>query len=127
MSLRILLIVIGAVTLVFGLFFLLAPDTAIQEFQTGVPDAALRLSTRELGGGLISLTVINWLSSTDKGSRALRAVIAGNILYFLFNTGLDFTESFPATEIWYGVTILKVVFILALGYFLVTWKEPARA
>lgn len=122
MSIRILLIIVGVVSMVFGLFFLLAPEMAIEEFQVGTADAPLRLTIRELGGALISLAVINWLSVGDKGTKVLRGVAAGNILFFLFNTGLDFTESFPKTGLWYAVTVLKVAFILALSYSLLASK-----
>src|SRR5689334_5428874 len=97
MSLRIWLIAASIISLIFGLYFLLLPDEAIREFQAGEPGDALRLSIRELGGALISVAVIDWLASSDKGSKALRAVLAGNIVFFLFNTGLDFTATFPAT------------------------------
>ena len=122
MSIRILLIIVGVVSMVFGLFFLLEPEMAIEEFQVGSADAPLRLAIRELGGALISLAVIDWLSAADKGSRALRGVVTGNILFFLFNTGLDFTESFPKTGLWYAVTIVKIAAILALGYSLFASK-----
>ena len=125
MSLRILLMVVGAVSMVFGLFFLIAPEAAIEEFQVGTPSALLRLSICEIGGALVSIAVIDLFSASDKASKALRGVVAGNILFFLFNTGLDFTETFPKTGLWYVVTILKSVFILALTYFLFAskWSE----
>lgn len=127
MSLRILLIVISAVALVFGLYFLLAPDTAIAEFQVGSPEPALRLTVREIGGALISLAAIDWLCRNDRGSPALRAVLVGNVVFFLFNTGLDFTAPFPATAMWYAVTGLKIAFILALLYHLVRGTGRAAA
>jgi hypothetical protein len=46
-------------------------------------------------------------------------------LFFLFNTGLDFTESFPKTGLWYAVTILKIAYMRALRHSLFASKRAA--
>ena len=127
MSLRIVLIASGVVGALFGLFFLIAPDAAIQSFQLGASDVPSRLFARAEGSGLISLAVVNFIASTDRGSAALRGVVAGNLLAHIFGIAIDFTETFPKTGGWWVGFAVHVIFIAAFGYYLINWNRMAKA
>jgi hypothetical protein len=62
MSLRIVLIVAGVLALLFGAYFLFWTDQAIQSFELGASDVAGRLFSRNLGGALICLGIINLIA-----------------------------------------------------------------
>ena len=127
MSLRIVLIASGIVAILFGAFFLLAADTAIQSFELGSSDVASRLFARVFGGTLISLGIVNFLASADQGSPALRAIVVGNLLIHAFGIAVDFTETFPKTGGWWVGLAIHVIFIAAFGYYLVNWSKAAKA
>ena len=123
MFLRIVLIAAGIIAGLFGLFFLIAPDAAIQSFQLGASDVPSRLFGRAEGGSLIAFAVINFMSSTDRGSAALRGVVVGNLLGHISGIGIDFTETFPKTGGWWVGLVIHIVFIVAFGYALVNWQK----
>lgn len=128
MGLRIVLIASGIFGLIFGLFFLFAPDKAIEAFQLGTSDVASRLFGRSAGAALFSVGIMNLIASRDPGgSRALRGVLVLNLLLHLFGIGVDFTESFPKTGGWMVGTIVHVVFIVAFGWYLAKWREGEPA
>ena len=127
MSLRIVLIVAGILALLFGVYFLFWADQAIQSFELGASDVASRLFGRSLGVALISLGVVNLMSSADIGSTALRAVVVGNIVVHVLSPIVDVTEAFPWTAgRWVGLAI-HVVLIVAFGYYLMNWNKVATA
>jgi hypothetical protein len=127
MSLRIVLIVAGIVGILFGAYFLAWPDQAIQSFEIGAPDLAGRLFGRALGVSLITVGIINLMSTADIGSPALRAVVVGNILIHLLNPIVDMIEPFPWTAgRWVGLAV-HAIFIVAFGYYLLNWGRVTAA
>jgi hypothetical protein len=127
MFLRITLIASGVVAAIIGLFLLLGADAAIQSFQLGTSDVASRLFARVFGGALVSVAIMNFIASADRGSSAgLRAVAVANVLFHVFGIATDFTETFPKTGGWWAGMAAHVIFILAFGYCLVNWSKVTR-
>jgi hypothetical protein len=128
MSLRVVLIASGVIGLLFGLMFLLVPDMAIQNFQLGTADVASRLFGRSEGAALVSVALMNFIASRDRGgSWALRGVLAANLLLHIFGIGVDFTEAFPKTGGWWVGTIIHLIFIAAFAWYLAKWREGEPA
>ncbi len=127
MTLRLILIVSGAVAILFGLFFLLGAESAIQSYNLGGSTLPARLFARATGASLVTLGVIDILASSDRGSPALRAIVIGNLLVHVLSLGVDFSESYArSASIWVSF-VVHVLFIIAFGYALVNWRSLTKA
>ena len=123
MSLRIILIASGIVGILFGLFFLLGSESAIQSYNLGDSTLPARLFARATGGLILSVGIINLLAYRDSGSSGLRAIIIGNILIHILSIGVDFSESYTRdVGVWIGLGV-HVVFIVAFGWALLNWSR----
>jgi hypothetical protein len=128
MSLRVILIVSGAIGILFGLFFLVGAESAIQSYGLGDSTLPARLFARATGASIVSIGLINILASPDKsGSIALRAIAIGNIVIHVISLGVDFSEGYERNAgVWVGL-IVHVVIIAAFAYALMNWQKVATA
>ena len=129
MILRVILIAAGVVGMLFGLLFLFGAESAIQSFNLGdastVPE---RLFARSLGAAIISVSLINLLASSDRGSSALRAIVIGNIAIHVLSFIVDFSESYARNGGVYVGLAVHVIFVGAFGWVLLNWsKVTAKA
>jgi hypothetical protein len=127
MTPRVVLIASGIIGLLFGAMFMFNADGTIQSFQLGASDVASRLFARAEGSALIGVAIINLIASADRGSRALTAVLAGNLFIHVMGIVIDFTESFPKAGGWWIGLAVHVVFILAFGYLLLKGSKAEAA
>jgi hypothetical protein len=123
MSLRVVLIASGVIALLLGFYFIFLPDNAIASFEIGASDVASRLLMRGLGGSLVALGIVNLLSSADRGSPALLAIVVGNIAVHIINPLLDLIETFPWTAGRWASIAIHAVFLVAFGYYLANWNR----
>jgi hypothetical protein len=72
----------------FGLTMILAPDKMLSNLALGTTPAT-NLVMQWVGIGLVSIGVINFFSRNDPGSKALKAVMIGNIILHLLGEGFD--------------------------------------
>jgi hypothetical protein len=127
MALRVILIAAGIVGLLFGGFFLFGAEAAIGSYELGESTLPARLFARATGAGIFALSIVNLLSVGDRGSRALRAVVIGNIAIHAVSIWVDFSESYARNPgVWVGL-LVHVVFIVAFGYALLDWSRVTRS
>jgi hypothetical protein len=74
---------------VFGLVMMLAPGMMLKSSLTEPAHATATTVTRWVGFAVFSIACITFLSRTDPGSDALRAVMIGNIVFHLLGIVMD--------------------------------------
>jgi len=127
MAMRVILIVSGVVAILVGLLFIFGADSAIQSYNLGESTLVTRLFVRAAGAGILSFGILNLLCVGDIGSRALRAVVVGNLVIHVLSIGVEFSESYVRnTGVWIGL-VVHVAFIIAFGYLLLNWKSVPKA
>jgi hypothetical protein len=126
MATRVILIVTGIVAILVGLNYLFAAETAVLSFDVGDATLAARIFVRATGAAVLAIGVINVLSVGDPGSRALRAVMIGNVVVHAASLYGDYVaETFSRNAVLYVTSIVHVAFIVAFGYLLATWRKAA--
>jgi hypothetical protein len=123
MVIRTVLIVSGIFALAIAALFVFAPEAGIDGFHLGPSEVASRLFARNFGLGLAVLGIINILACADPGSRALRALILGNILIHIGSPLVDLTENFQRDAGWYVSLLVHLGFVIAFGYCLANWTR----
>jgi hypothetical protein len=126
MGLRILLTISGLIAILMGGAAIFIPDTLIASFELGAADMAGRAFARSTGVALAAVGVMNLLALRDGRSPALYAILVANLLVNLANPLVDFMEPFPKGGGFWGSVALHAVFVVAFGYFLVTWNRSSR-
>lgn len=74
---------------VFGLVMMFAPRMMLQNSLTEPGHATATTVTRWVGFAVFSIACITFLSRSDPGSDALRAVMIGNIVFHLLGIVMD--------------------------------------
>ena len=92
-------------------------------FDLGEPNMLVRLFARATGAAILAIGTINLLSVGDPGSRALRAVMVGNIVVHAASLVADFSESYARNAALWGIVALHVIIIAAFGYCLAQWRS----
>jgi hypothetical protein len=87
MSRKLFLTIAGVLACFFGLGMLAAPQQVLSNMARDAREAELVLQW--MGVVLFSVGIVNLLSRDDPGSRALRAVMIGNIVLHLLGFGID--------------------------------------
>lgn len=73
----------------FGLVMMLSPGTMLDNSLATAPEPATLTVTRWAGFAVFSIACITFLARHDEGSPALRAVVAGNVVFHLLGIGMD--------------------------------------
>lgn len=110
-----LLVLSGGAHLVCGLLFLFFSDATVGALVVDPPPRSVLL-VRGLGGILIAFGVMNLLACRAPDGRALRALMAGTLLFLLFTAGFDLlwaTQGLLHTAAWATIAVRGV---LAVGY-----------
>jgi hypothetical protein len=82
------LIITALLAWAFGVMFVLAPDALVNNLAASSPAGWSNLSLN-LAAMFFAVGFINLLSSSDPGSKALKAVMMGNIILHLVSEGFD--------------------------------------
>jgi hypothetical protein len=123
---RVTFLAAGAISLLFGLFFLLGAGNAIESYNLGAPTIPALLFARATGATLVGIGIANLLAAADPGSPALKALAIANLAIHLLSLWVDFSETYEhSAGIWVGLAV-HVIFIAAFGYLLVQWGSLTR-
>lgn len=120
------LLVAALIPTIFGSLMMFAPELMLYNLTVEITPG-LRAVTQWVGFGVFSLGIINFLSRSDNGSTALKAVMVGNIFFHTLGICFDVYD--------YAVGIMRLAglitgliphFVLALGFIYYLWKLPAE-
>ena len=125
MKLNIVLLVWAIIVALFGLGFLLVPETLLAGYGETATSAHIAMA-RLYGGGSLALAVLGWLtrSITDSSARrknltAILVYVLANLAVFLKATLIDGNNRPSA---WFNV-LLPAVFLCLFGYFYFTKRD----
>lgn len=117
MSRRTFLVIASAVPGLFGLVMMLLPTVMLGNSLTAAPDDYTVAVTRWAGFGVFSIAAITYLARADAGSRALRAVMVGNIVFHVLGIVIDTSGYLSGTMTASGlITGLVPHGLLAAGF-----------
>jgi hypothetical protein len=120
--------VTGVIALLFGAFFLILPEPALQQY--GVPtEAHNQMQARYFGATLFQVGLVVWLLRRTQDAIAVRAVLiaiaVGNALGAAIGIWAGLVKLQNAM-VW-GSVVLYVVLLLGSVYFLLSRSpQPAR-
>lgn len=121
--------VTGILALAFGVFFLVFPALALQQY--GVPvDAHNQMQARYFGATLLQVGLVVWLSRLTQDAISIRAIliaiVVGNACAAAISVWAGLVKLQNAM-VW-GSVLLYVVLLLGSVYFLLSSpRQPARA
>lgn len=119
MKRHLFLIVSALLAWVFGLMMILVPDKAT------ATAAATNLGMQWFGVALISIGIINFFSRNDPGSKALKAVMIGNIILHVAGEAFDIYDYSAGIVQISGVLTGAIVHILlTIGFVYFLFKIP---
>ena len=109
------LIISALLAFIFGIMMIVLPDKALEM-------AGGNLGMQSFGVALFSIGIINLFSRNDPGSKALKAVMFGNIILHLAGIGFDvynYTAGLTQLSAILGSTIIHILLGIGFMYFLV--------
>ena len=117
------LIISALIAWLFGLMMIFVPDKALD---TG---SATNLAMQMFGVALFSIGIINFFSRNDPGSKALKAVMFGNIILHLAGEAFDIYDYSAGFIQLSNILASGIIHILLLAgfmyYFVKIPKNPA--
>lgn len=120
-------IIAAFIPALFGLVMMLAPSAMLDNSLTEPAHPTTIVVTRWIGFAVLSIGLITFLSRSDPGSPALKAVMVGNIVFHGLGIGFDvygyLTRSMTASGLISGMvphTLLAVGFV----YYRVRLSAP---
>lgn len=120
MNVKTLLTVGGVVSLLFGVFFLIAPDSAASLFGGVVDSASHRLTLRFLGAATIALGATSIMGSKAAMSYGRRAILAGGLISSILVVILLFygmSDGVSGSGTW-GTIIIDLLLAAGFGFYL---------
>ena len=120
--------VTGIIALLFGAFFLIFPEPALQQY--GVPtEAHNQMQARYFGATLLQVGLVVWLSRLTQDAISVRAILIAIIVGNAFAAAISVWAGLAKLQnamVW-GSVLLYVVLLLASVYFLLSpSRQPAR-
>jgi len=120
------LLISAIVAWIFGLVMMINP----RGFTSGtipIPTDQIDALMRLLGVNLFAIGWINFLSRTDGWSKALRAILIGNIILHVFGLGFDFYNYSLGLFLMSGIMMGAVVHLLFIfGFSYYAFRTSAR-
>ena len=118
----------GIIALVFGAFFLLLPEPALQQY--GVPtEAHNQMQARYFGATLLQVGLVVWLSRLTRDAVSVRAILIAIIVGNACATAISIWAGLAKLQnamVW-GSVVLYVVLLLGSLYFLLSSpRQTAR-
>ena len=113
------LIISALIAWLFGLMMIFVPDKALE---TG---SSTNLGMQMFGVALFSIGVINFFSRNDPGSKALKAVMFGNIILHLAGEAFDvydYSAGFVQLSSILASGIIHILLLVGFVYYFV--KKP---
>lgn len=110
-------------SLLFGLAYLLIPETLMSLYGNS-PDPSNLWLARYLGATILGFGVVNWLGRNVKSGTALRAIIAGTFTVTAIGFVVSIFEALNGSGnglVWLTVVIY---FLLAIGYGDFIFRTP---
>ena len=124
MKLTTYLVIAGAVTILFGLEFLLVPGFALRQY--AVPtDPHNLMQARYFGGTLLAFGLVIWLARGTRDDVVLRAILQASIVGNVLGAGISAWAAVTGlqSEMVWGSVAIYTLFSLASLYYLLL---PAR-
>ena len=120
MKLSSFLAIVGAIGLLFGIFFLAVPEVALRQY--GVPTEPHNLmQARYFGVALLQVGLIVWLARGTQDSLAVRALLLGLAVGNAFGAVLSAWAGMAGLQnamVW-GSVLLYAVIVAGCLYFLI--------
>jgi hypothetical protein len=118
------LIISSLLAWIFGLAMIFVPDSTI------APVSSVNLGMQSFGIAFFSIGVINFFSRNDPGSKALKAVMFGNIILHLGGEAFDvydYTAGYTQLSGILGSGIIHILLFVGFTYYLLKipkYSEP---
>ena len=120
--------VTGIIALLFGAFFLIFPEAALQQY--GVPtEAHNQMQARYFGATLLQVGLVVWLSRLTQDAISVRAILIAITVGNAFAAAVSVWAGLVKLQnamVW-GSVLLYIVLLLGSVYFLLaSSRQPAR-
>ena len=118
MTLKNLFTVNAVVAILYGLGFLLVPETVLSLYGLDLSAGGL-IITQYLGTAFIGFAVLMWLQRTKEHTDARRAVVLGFLIHFVIGLVLSVISALSGVMNalgWLNV-VIYLVFTMGYGYF----------
>jgi hypothetical protein len=128
MTLKTYFSIFAALSVLFGIGFVLAPGQVLTNY--GVESSpALALMSRLFGGTLLAIAVILWCAKDFRDQATVRAVLVGTCIADAVNLIVAFVSVTSGTVNALGWTTVLIYLCGAVGagYFLAANKAPRQA
>jgi phosphoglycerol transferase MdoB-like AlkP superfamily enzyme len=110
-------------SLLFGLAYLLFPETLLSLYGAGV-DPSSQWIARYLGATILGFGVVNWLGRNVKSGAALRAIIAGTFTVSIIGFVVSIFQLLGNSDNGFVWTVAAIYFLLSLGYGDFIFRTP---
>ena len=117
--------VTGLIALLFGAFFLIFPELALQQY--GVPiEAHNQMQARYFGATLLQVGLVVWLSRQTQDAISVRAILIAITVGNAFAAAISVWAGLVKLQnamVW-GSVLLYVLLLLGSVYFLLSPSRP---
>jgi hypothetical protein len=127
MKLSTFLAITGVLAILFGVFFLVAPSTALSQY--GVPvEPHNQMQSRYYGGALLQVGILVWLARATQDAIAARAILIGLAVGNALGIALGIwagTAGLQNAMVWSSVLTFGVL-LAGCVYFLMS-RQPSAS
>lgn len=110
-------------SLLFGLGYLLFPETLLALYGDSMNPSS-QWTARYLGGTILGFGVVNWLGRNIRSGVALRAIIAGTFTVSIIGFVVSIFQLLNNSDSMYVWAIAVIYFLLSLGYGDFIFRTP---
>jgi hypothetical protein len=124
MKLSTFLAITGIIALLFGAFFLIAPELALKQY--GMPtDQHNQLQSRFFGASLLQAGLVAWLARQTQDAIAVRAILIGLAVHSAFGAAIGLWAVIAKLQnaMAWSTVVIYVLLLLGAVYFLMS---PSR-